>query len=83
MDGAGRLTRRKRRADRAVHLHRHPARQRTACCATRPRAPFGTNLLWERAIGEGRLYGVAFTGQWFEVGTPEAIAPTEEALAGG
>ena len=24
-----------------------------------------------------------FTGQWFEVGTPEAIAPTEEALQSG
>jgi MurNAc alpha-1-phosphate uridylyltransferase len=37
-------------------------------------------VLWNRAIEEGRLYGVAFTGQWFEVGTPAAIAPTEAAL---
>jgi MurNAc alpha-1-phosphate uridylyltransferase len=47
-----------------------------------PAGPFSTNLLWDRAIGEGRLYGAAFTGQWFEVGNPEAIAPTEAALAG-
>jgi MurNAc alpha-1-phosphate uridylyltransferase len=40
-------------------------------------------MLWERAIGEGRLYGANFTGQWFEVGTPQAIAPTEAALGGG
>ena len=48
-----------------------------------PAGPFGTMTLWERAIGEGRLYGANFTGRWFEVGTPEAIRPTEEALAGG
>ena len=45
-----------------------------------PQGPFSTNVLWNRAIEEGRLYGVAFTGQWFEVGTPAAIAPTEAAL---
>jgi MurNAc alpha-1-phosphate uridylyltransferase len=45
-----------------------------------PEGPFSTNLLWNRAIEEGRLYGVAFSGQWFEVGTPAAIAPTEAAL---
>lgn len=45
-----------------------------------PEGPFSTNVLWDRAIEEGRLYGVAFTGQWFEVGTPGAIAPTEAAL---
>ena len=47
-----------------------------------PEGPFSTNLLWDRAIEEGRLYGAAFTGQWFEVGNPDAIAPTEAALAG-
>lgn len=46
-----------------------------------PEGRFSTNILWSRAIEEGRLYGVPFTGQWFEVGTPEAIAPTEEALS--
>lgn len=45
-----------------------------------PEGKFSTNVLWNRAIEEGRLYGVGFTGQWFEVGTPQAIAPTEEAL---
>jgi MurNAc alpha-1-phosphate uridylyltransferase len=48
-----------------------------------PDGPFGTMTLWERAIGEGRLYGTTFTGHWFEVGTPEAIKPTEEALRSG
>ena len=48
-----------------------------------PRGKFGTMQLWERAMQEGRLFGAAFTGQWFEVGTPGAIRPTEAALIGG
>lgn len=48
-----------------------------------PEGPFSTNILWERAIEEGRLFGTSFTGQWFEVGTPQAIRPTEEALKRG
>lgn len=48
-----------------------------------PDGPFSTNILWDRAIAEGRLYGLVFAGLWFEVGTPQAIRPTEEALTGG
>lgn len=48
-----------------------------------PAGKFSTNLVWNRAIEEGRLFGLAFTGMWFEVGTPQAIAPTEDALRRG
>jgi MurNAc alpha-1-phosphate uridylyltransferase len=48
-----------------------------------PEGPFSTNILWNRAMEEGRLYGLSFTGLWFEVGTPQMIRPTEEALTGG
>jgi MurNAc alpha-1-phosphate uridylyltransferase len=48
-----------------------------------PEGPFSTNILWNRAMEEGRLFGMSFTGLWFEVGTPQAIRPTEEALQGG
>ena len=48
-----------------------------------PEGPFSTMVLWERAIAEGRLFGLVHTGQWFEVGEPGAIAPTEARLAGG
>ena len=48
-----------------------------------PEGAFSTNILWNRAMEEGRLYGLSFTGLWFEVGTPQMIRPTEEALAGG
>ena len=45
-----------------------------------PDGPFSTNVLWSRAIEEGRLYGTSFSGRWFEVGDPASIAPTEAAL---
>jgi len=45
-----------------------------------PDGAFSTNILWDRAIAAGRLYGLSHMGQWFEVGTPTAIAPTEMAL---
>lgn len=45
--------------------------------------PFSTNLLWDRAIADGRLYGVVFTGEWLEVGQPSHVAATEGYLAGG
>ena len=48
-----------------------------------PEGPFSTMVLWERAIAEQRLFGLAHTGEWFEVGDPGSIAPTEAWLAGG
>lgn len=45
-----------------------------------PEGAFSTNVLWERAIAEGRLYGLSHTGLWCEVGDPGAIAPTEALL---
>lgn len=45
-----------------------------------PEGAFSTNVLWNRAIEEGRLYGISFTGMWFEVGEPGAIATTEDWL---
>lgn len=46
-----------------------------------PEGPFSTNLLWDRAIGEGRCYGAVHDGLWFDVGAPAAIAATEAVLA--
>ncbi len=48
-----------------------------------PDGAFSTNLLWSRAIAEGRLFGLVHTGDWFEVGEAAAIAPTEARLASG
>lgn len=43
-----------------------------------PQGAFSTNVLWSRAIEEGRLYGISHMGLWCEVGEPSAIKPTEE-----
>ena len=48
-----------------------------------PDGAFSTNILWDRAIAAGRLYGLSHMGQWFDVGTPASIAPTEAALTDG
>jgi len=45
-----------------------------------PDGPFSTNLLWDRAIEEGRAFGAVHQGLWFDVGTPQSIRFTEAAL---
>lgn len=45
-----------------------------------PDEPFSMNLLWDRAITAGRLYGVAMGGLWMHVGTPDALAEAEARL---
>ena len=82
MDGRGRL---KRRRSGRIAPFIFTGVQLVAKRLLReaPEGPFSTNVLWTRAIEEGRLYGIAFTGQWFEVGTPAAIPATEAALREG
>lgn len=82
MDALGRLTRRKAgRIAPFIYSGIQLASHRLLREA--PQGAFSTNILWNRAIAEGRLYGLSFRGQWFEVGTPAAIPPTEEALRRG
>ncbi|HXG81118.1 MAG TPA: nucleotidyltransferase family protein [Sphingomicrobium sp.] len=45
-----------------------------------PQGPFSTNILWDRAIEEGRCFGAVHQGLWFDVGNPAAIKQTERAL---
>ncbi|HEY6048285.1 MAG TPA: nucleotidyltransferase family protein [Sphingomicrobium sp.] len=45
-----------------------------------PEGPFSTNLLWDRAMEEGRCFGAVHQGLWFDVGTPQSIQMTETAL---
>lgn len=42
---------------------------------------FSMNVLWDKAISEGRLHGIAHSGKWFHVGTPDAIGLAEAELA--
>jgi N-acetyl-alpha-D-muramate 1-phosphate uridylyltransferase len=45
--------------------------------ADSPNGKFSLNLLWDRALAKGRLYGMRFDGRWMHVGTPEALAEAE------
>lgn len=45
-----------------------------------PAGKFSMNLLWDRAIAAGRLFGLAHEGRWLHVGDPPAIALAEQAL---
>ena len=47
-----------------------------------PDGPFSMNVLWNKAMAEGRLFGLVHDGLWLHVGTPEAIKEAEDALAG-
>ena len=82
LDGEGRITR--RRPERiAPYIYTGIQLVAHRLLRDAPEGPFSTNVLWQRAIEEGRLFGIAHTGEWFEVGDPAAIAPTEARLARG
>lgn len=45
--------------------------------ADSPEGAFSLNILWDRALAKGRLYGIRLDGRWMHVGTPEALAEAE------
>ena len=45
-----------------------------------PEGPFSLNLLYDRAIENGRLFGIRHDGEWFHIGTPEELRDAEAAL---
>jgi len=45
-----------------------------------PDGPFSMNVLWNRAIDAGRIWGLVHDGLWLHVGTPEAIGAAEKAI---
>jgi MurNAc alpha-1-phosphate uridylyltransferase len=46
-----------------------------------PEGPFSLVKLWHRAEAVGRLFGVVHDGDWFHIGTPQALAEAERVLA--
>ncbi len=80
LDKDGRLS---RRAERAVVPFAYAG---AAIFAPRlfedtPADAFSLNLLFDRAIEAGRLFGVRLDGLWINVESPAAIAPAEAAIA--
>lgn len=82
MDGEGKLARRKPgRVAPFVYIGVQIISKRLLVDA--PEGPFSTNLFWDRAIANGRCYGLVHGGMWFDVGTPAAIPVIEEMVSGG
>lgn len=46
-----------------------------------PGGAFSTNIMWDRAIAAGRLFGTVMDGTWIHVGTPQARDEAEATLA--
>ncbi|QUS36413.1 nucleotidyltransferase family protein [Falsirhodobacter algicola] len=47
-----------------------------------PDTAFSLNLLWDRFIARGRLYGIVHDGGWCDVGRPESLPLAEGLLHG-
>jgi N-acetyl-alpha-D-muramate 1-phosphate uridylyltransferase len=54
-----------------------------ALFAGAPSGAFALTELFDRAETAGRLYGLRLEGTWMHVGTPEAVAAADKALAAG
>lgn len=52
-----------------------------AIFADAPAGPLSLNHYFDAAIAAGRLYGMAISGHWITVGTPDAIPRAEAAVA--
>jgi len=38
-----------------------------------PEGAFSLNVLWDKALQKGRLFGYVHQGEWFHIGTPEEL----------
>lgn len=46
-----------------------------------PDSPFSFNLIWDRAIDRGRLFGIRHDGVWLHVGSQEGLAEARAMMA--
>lgn len=46
-----------------------------------PEDAFSLNVVWNRLLNSGSLFGIVHAGSWVDVGTPEGIALAEAELA--
>lgn len=81
MDADGRLA---RRAERRVtpFAYAGVAILHAGLFADTPDEPFSLNLLFDRALARGRLFGVRLDGVWLHVGDPHAHAEAQMRLVG-
>jgi N-acetyl-alpha-D-muramate 1-phosphate uridylyltransferase len=85
MDGGGRLSRRQQ-GEQGAFVWTGIQMLSKRLIVSPPSDVFSTNVFWDRAIAEGRCFGLEHQGLWFDVGYPSAITATEQKLleyAGG
>ena len=80
MDPVGRLTRRRER-EVTPFAYAGAAILHPRLFADCPTNSFSLRLLFDRAIANGRLYGVRMEGRWIHVGTPAAVDEAELSIA--
>ncbi|MBM3527435.1 MAG: nucleotidyltransferase family protein [Alphaproteobacteria bacterium] len=80
MAADGSLTRRSER-DVAPFVYAGAAILRPELFAGAPSGAFSLTRLFDRAMEQGRLHGLRLEGVWMHVGTPDAIAQAEAAIA--
>lgn len=76
----GRL-RRRGEQETAPHIYAGAAILAPALFAAAPAGAFPLTLLFDSAGESGRLFGLRLEGTWMHVGTPQAVAAAERALA--
>ena len=54
---------------------------KTDLLAEIPNKSFSLNLLWDKMLAKGRLYGLPYPGRWCDVGHPEGITLAEKMLS--
>lgn len=82
MDAAGRI-RRRGRGKIAPFVYSGIQLVSKRLFADPPEGSFSSNVLWDRAIAQGRAFGLSHQGLWFDIGTPPAIKRTEALLVDG
>ena len=80
LDKIGRLTRRPERTV-APFVYAGAAILSPRLFVDTPAGAFSLNLLFDRAIAAGRLFGVRMDGTWINVETPQAVALATAAIA--
>lgn len=80
MGAGGRL---ERAAGRSGPIYLGAQLVKTAGLADIAEEVFSLNILWDRMISEGRLFGLVHNGGWCDVGRPEGIAMAEALLRSG
>jgi N-acetyl-alpha-D-muramate 1-phosphate uridylyltransferase len=81
MDAVGKLRRRKPNGVAPFVFTGIQMISRRLLAGEVPDGAFSTNLLWNRAMEAGRLFGTVHQGLWFDVGRPQSIRRTEDILA--